>query len=519
MNISAPFIHRPVATTLLSVALLLAGALAYRLLPVAPLPQVEFPVIQVQAILPGASPETMASAVATPLERQFGRIAGVTEMTSQSLRGATTIVLQFDLNRSIDAAARDVQAAINAARSQLPTTLPNNPTYRKVNPADAPIMILALTSDTLPIGRVFDAADSILAQKLSQVEGVGQVFVGGGAKPAVRVQVDPGLLSQIGVGLKDVRASLGAVNANSPKGELANRTDAWAITANDQLFGAEQYRPVIVAYKNGAPIRLGDVAEVTDSVEDVRTAGLANGKRAVLIVLFRQPGTNIIETVDRVRGLLPLLQASVPPAIKLAVVLDRTTTIRASFRDIQITLVISIVLVVFVVFAPLAERARHPDPERGRAPVAARHVRRHVLPRLQPRQPLAHGADDLDGLRRRRRHRGPRERHALPRGGILEARRGAARLARDRLHRALDEHLAGGRVHPDPPDGRHRGPALPGVRRHPRAGHRRLADRLADRHPHDVRALAPDARRRGPPRLAVPARRARLRGPPARCTR
>src|SRR5262249_2747379 len=350
MNISAPFINRPVATTLLSVALLLAGALAYRSLAVAPLPQVEFPVIQVQAILPGASPETMASAVATPLERQFGRIAGVTEMTSQSLLGATTIVLQFDLNRSIDAAARDGQAAINAARSQLPTTLPNNPTYRKVNPADAPIMIIALTSDTLPIGRVFDAADSILAQKLAQVEGVGQVFVGGGAKPAVRVQVNPSLLSQLGVGLRDVRAALNRANANSPKGELSGRTDAWAVNANDQLFNADEYRPIVVAYKNGAPIRIGDVAEVSNSVEDVRTAGLSNGKRAVLIVLFRQPGTNIIETVDRVRGLLPLLQASVPPAITLSVVLDRTTTIRASFPDIQITLVISIVLVVMVVF-------------------------------------------------------------------------------------------------------------------------------------------------------------------------
>jgi multidrug efflux pump len=350
MNISAPFIHRPVATALLSVALLLAGALAYRILPVAPLPQVEFPVIQVQAVLPGASPETMASAVATPLERQFGRIAGVSEMTSQSLLGATTIVLQFDLNRSIDAAARDVQAAINAARGQLPTALPNNPTYRKVNPADAPIMILALTSDTLPLGRLFDAADSILAQKLAQVEGIGQVFVGGGAKPAVRVQVDPAQLSQLGVGLRDVREALGQANANSPKGELSGRENAWAISANDQLFNADQYRPVIVAYKNGAPIRLGDVAEVSNSVEDVRAAGLANGKRAVLLVLFRQPGTNMIETVDRVEALLPLLQASIPPAIKLAVVLDRTTSIRASFRDIQITLLISIVLVVLVVF-------------------------------------------------------------------------------------------------------------------------------------------------------------------------
>ena len=350
MNIAEPFIRRPIATTLLSVALLLAGIVAYRQLPVAPLPQVEFPVIQVQASLPGASPETMASSVATPLERQFGRIAGVTEMTSTSLLGACTVVLQFDLNRNVDAAARDVQAAINAARSQLPAGLPSNPKYRKVNPADAPIMILALTSDVLPVGRMYDAADSILAQKLSQVEGIGQVIVGGGAKPAVRVRVDPARLSQIGLSLEQVRAALGTVNANSPKGELANATTAWGIHATDQLFEADQYRPVIVAYQKGAPLRLGDIAEVESSVEDVRTGGFANGKRAVLIVMYRQPGANIIETVDRVIDLLPSLRASIPPSIELGVVLDRTTTIRASFRHVQTTLLLSIGLVVFVVF-------------------------------------------------------------------------------------------------------------------------------------------------------------------------
>ena len=350
MNVAEPFIRRPIATTLLSVALLLAGVVAYRTLPVAPLPQVEFPVIQVQASLPGASPETMASSVATPLERQFGRIAGVTEMTSTSLLGACTVVLQFDLNRNVNAAARDVQAAINAARSQLPAGLPSNPKYRKVNPADAPIMILALTSDVLPVGRMYDAADSILAQKLSQVEGIGQVIVGGGAKPAVRVRVDPARLSQIGLSLEQVRAALGTVNANSPKGELANATTAWGIHATDQLFEADQYRPVIVAYQKGAPVRLGDIAEVESSVEDVRTGGFANGKRAVLIVMYRQPGANIIETVDRVMDLLPSLRASIPPSIELRVVLDRTTTIRASFRHVQATLLLSIGLVVFVVF-------------------------------------------------------------------------------------------------------------------------------------------------------------------------
>jgi multidrug efflux pump len=350
MGISEPFIRRPVATSLLSLALLLAGVVAYRTLPVASLPQVEFPVIQVQAVLPGASPENMASSVATPLERQFGRIAGVTEMTSTSLLGATTIVLQFDLSRSIDAAARDVQAAIIAARGQLPSNLPNNPTYRKVNPADAPIMILGLTSDTLPVSRLFDAADSVLAQKLSQVPGVGQVIVGGGAKPAVRVRVDPLRLSQMGIGLDEIRAALRAVNANSPKGEVADAKRAWTITATDQLFEADHYRPVIVGYKNGAAIGLGDIAEVESSVEDLRTGGLANGKRAVLIIMFRQPGSNIIDTVDRVRALMPELRASIPPAIDLGVLLDRTTTIRASFHDVQITLMLSIVLVVLVVF-------------------------------------------------------------------------------------------------------------------------------------------------------------------------
>ncbi len=350
MNIAEPFIRRPVATTLLSVAVLLAGTMAYRVLPVAPLPQVEFPVIQVQANLPGASPETMAASVATPLERSFGRIAGITEMTSTSLLGNTTIVLQFDLNRNIDAAARDVQAAINAARTDLPATLPTNPTYRKVNPADAPIMILALTSGILPIGRVYDAADSILAQKLSQVEGIGQVVVGGAARPAVRVQVDPARLTQLGLGLDQVRNALRTVNANTPKGALAGPDRAWTMTANDQLFTAEQYRPVIIAYRNGAPVRLSDVATVSESVENIRNAGVANGERAVLMIIYRQPGTNIIETVDRVVARMPELRASVPPAMTLAVVLDRTTTIRAAFRDIQLTLVLSVALVILVVF-------------------------------------------------------------------------------------------------------------------------------------------------------------------------
>src|SRR5437660_1984215 len=287
MSISAPFIKHPIATTLLMSAIFLVGVVAYPMLPVAPLPQVDFPTIQVSATLPGASPETMASSVATPLERFLGRIAGVNEMTSSSTLGSTGIVLQFDLSRNIDAAARDVQAAINAARSQLPSNLPNSPIYRKINPADAPIMIMAATSETMPLGRIYDAADSILAQKLSQVKGVGQVTVGGGARPAVRVDVNPTALARYGIGLDDVRFALRSANANVPKGALADQTGRWVITATAHLSKANQYRPLIVAYRKAAPGPLSDVAEISDSLADVRTARLANGKPAVLLIIFR----------------------------------------------------------------------------------------------------------------------------------------------------------------------------------------------------------------------------------------
>jgi multidrug efflux pump len=352
MNVSAPFIKRPIGTSLLTLALLMSGALAFSFLPVAPLPQVEFPVIQVSASLPGASPETMASAVATPLERQFGRIAGINQMTSVSQLGATGIVLQFDLNRNIDAAARDVQAAINAARSQLPSYLPGNPSYRKVNPADAPILIVSMTSDSVTLPDIYDQANSILSQKLAQVGGVGQVYVAGGANPAVRAELDPNLLNKFGIGLDAVRVALGNANANRPKGEVGNDVHSWPIVDNDQMLHADQYRPLVVAYnpQNGAAVRLGDVGTVWDSVEDAHIYGLSDGKPAVLLIIFRQPGANIIETVDNVLGLLPQLEAAISPAIKLTVVSDRTTTVRASLRDIEITLVISVVLVILVVF-------------------------------------------------------------------------------------------------------------------------------------------------------------------------
>jgi multidrug efflux pump len=355
MNISAPAIERPVATTLLTIALLMAGALAYMQLPVAPLPQIDFPVISVGASLPDASPETMASAVATPLERQFGRIAGINQMTSSSQLGSTGITMQFDLNRNIDAAARDVQAAINAARGYLPSDLPSNPTYRKINPADSPVIILEMTSEAMTQDEMYDVADSIMGQKLSQVDGVGQVFVWGSSQPAVRIEANPQALNQMNLGLEAVRTAIAAQNSNQAKGSLDDGSKMWMVRANDQLMKAKDYKGLIVAYRNGAPVRLSDVADVQDSYSNVNNAGSFNGKPSVLIVIFRQPGANIIATADRVIAALPFLKASLPPAIHLEIGLDRTTSVRASVADVQRTLIISVVLVVLVVFVFLRE--------------------------------------------------------------------------------------------------------------------------------------------------------------------
>jgi hydrophobe/amphiphile efflux-1 (HAE1) family protein len=410
MHFSAPFIRRPVATFLMSAAVILAGAVAYTLLPVASLPQVEFPVISVGASLPGADPETMASSVATPLERQFSKIAGVNEMTSYSSTGSTGVVLQFDLSRDVNGAARDVQAAINAARSQLPANLPSNPGYYKVNPADSPIMIIALTSDTMTVPQLYDACDSILAQKIAQVPGVGQTWCGGSAKPAVRIEANPMQLAHYGVGLEALRAAIGTVNVNQPKGYLQDDERRWSVSATDQLFGAAAYAPLIVATDRGPVssaaastglpasvasavanmptanggatssstsaagsgsaatpsaavaagaahgiVRIRDVAKVVDSVEDVHATGVFNGKPAILVIVFKTSTANVIETVDNVKKMLPMLEASIPPAIQVHVALDRTTTIRASVRDVTRTLVISIMLVILVVFLFLRE--------------------------------------------------------------------------------------------------------------------------------------------------------------------
>ena len=418
VHFSAPFIKRPVATFLLSIAIILAGAVAYKLLPVSSLPEVEYPVISVGAGLPGADPETMASSVATPLERQFSKIAGINEMTSSSSTGSASITMQFDLSRDVNGAARDVQAAINAARSQLPANLPSNPTYRKINPADAPIMILALTSKTLNVPQLYDACDSILAQKIAQVAGVGQTFCGGSAKPAVRIEANPNLLANTGIGLEALRAAIATVNVNQPKGYLTNESQRWSISTTDQLFGAAAYAPLIIATDRGpvssagastglpasvasavqtsttpangslstgsagsttgsgsgagttgaaataaattdpgghGVVRIQDVARVIDGVEDIHTGGLFNGEPAILVVVFKSPGANVIQTVDNVLGMLPTLQASIPPAIKINVALDRTTTIRASVKDVTRTLVISLLLVIMVVFLFLRE--------------------------------------------------------------------------------------------------------------------------------------------------------------------
>ncbi|MBV9498714.1 MAG: efflux RND transporter permease subunit [Acidobacteriaceae bacterium] len=353
MNLSSPFIKRPVATTLLTAAIAIAGAVAFRLLPVSPLPQVDFPTISVQASLPGASPEIMASSVATPLERQFGRVSAVTEMTSSSSLGQTSITLQFDLNRNIDAAARDVEAAINAARSYLPADLPGNPTYRKVNPADSPIMIIALTSNTLPPGALYDAGSTILMQRISQIRGVGQVIVGGSSAPAVRIDVNPTQINHYGLSLENLRTTIAAQTSNLAKGWFSNANKTWMIDANDQLLHAVDYEPLLI--KPGSTLKLTDVAKVTDSVQTVRSLGIANGKRAALLIIFRQPGANIIDTVDGIRAALPELKASINQAIDMTVTLDQTVTIRASVQGVEITLLISVILVVLVVFAFLRD--------------------------------------------------------------------------------------------------------------------------------------------------------------------
>ena len=510
MDPSTPFIRRPVATTLLTFGLAAAGAVAFFKLPVSPLPQVDFPTISVQATLPGASPQDVATTVASPLERHLGQIADVTEMTSSSTVGATRITLQFGLNRDINGAARDVQAAINAARADLPTSLRTNPTYRKVNPADAPILILTLTSDTLTRGELYDAASTVLAQKLSQVEGIGEVVVGGSSLPAVRVDLIPQALYKYGIGLEDVRAALASANAHSPKGGIDVGDQRYQIYANDQANKADDYKSLIVAYRNGAAVHLSDVGEVTDGVENLRNAGLANGKPAVLIILYRQPGANIISTVDLVKALMPQLRASISPAIDIGLAVDRSTTIRTSLarrrahadhrrdagdrRGVRVP----------------AKPARDADPGGRGLGVADRDLRRHVPDRLQPRQSVADGADGRDRLCRRRRHRRAGKHHPLHRGRDVAAGGRAQGRQRGRLHRAVDEHLADRRLHSDPADGRHRRPPVPRIRDDDLDIDPDLAGDFAGDHADDVRGAAARRHRRTA-RQALSDQRALLR--------
>jgi multidrug efflux pump len=440
MNISAPFIRRPVATTLLTVGITLAGAIAFSVLPVSPLPQVDFPTISVQASLPGGSPEIMASSIATPLERQFGHIAGVTEMTSSSSLGSTNVSLQFDLSRNIDGAARDVEAAINAARTYLPADLPANPTYRKVNPADSPIMILGLTSDKYDKPTMYDYASSVIAQKLSQLQGVGQVNVGGGAGPSVRVEVDPTKLNSFGQTITSVKTILSQQNVHEATGQIADGTHTADIVTNDQMHQADDYKPLVIGYNNGAAVRLSDVADVSNGAQNVRAAGYLDGIPSITLIVFRQPGANIIETNDRIQAELPSIQASIPQGIHITMVLDRTTTIRASVNDVEASLIGSVVLVVLVVFMFLRNWRATLIPT---VAVPASLIGTFAVMYL-----LGYSLDNLSLM-------------ALTISTGFEGRiRG---LARNRVHNLLHQYVADCGLHSDPADGGHRGTPVPRV--------------------------------------------------------
>ena len=490
MNVSAPFIARPIGTTLITIGVALAGVLGFVRLPIAPLPQVDIPTISVSASLPGASPDTMAATVAAPLERVLGNIAGVTEITSRSSLGSTGITLQFELDRDIDGAARDVQSAINAARTLLPSGMPSNPTYRKVNPAAAPIMIISLTSDTLTRGQMYDAASTVLAQRLSQVEGVGQVNVGGGALPAVRVELNPDRLAANGIALDSVRQAITATNVNRPKGVVEEGGRSWQIGANDQARTAADYAPILLSYRDGAAVRLRDVATVVDSVQDVRNYGVANGKPAIVLFVLKSPGANIIETVERVREILPHLRGIDPCSHRRArhqrshadhSCLPARGRARACHRHRPCGPGRA------AVPAQLARDAAARDRRSG---FARRHRRRDVPVRLQLRQPLGHGAYRGDRFRGRRCHRRARKHHPAHRAGPHAARGSAEGCARDRLHR--DFHLAEprGGIHSVAADGRRGRAPVPRVRSGSFRRHPGLDGGVADHHADDGRDAA-----------------------------
>ena len=460
MSFVGLFIQRPIATTLLAIGLALAGATALFLLPVSPLPNIDIPTISVTASMAGASPEVMAETVATPLERHLGVIAAVTEMTSRSSLGSTQVVLQFDIDRNIDGAARDVQAAIVAAKADLPTALRSNPTYRKVNSANQPIVIIALTSKTLTPGEIYDQATNILEQKLSQISGVGDVTLNGATQPAIRVELNPRALAKYGLSAEDVRAAISGANANSPKGGIDQGTQRFQVYANDNADPSRRLQDLIVAYRTntnaqGAAIRLSDVAQVYDGVENVRVLGIADGKPAILVQITQQPGANVIQVVDRIRALLPQLVHDLPPAVDLAVISDGTVSIRNSVRDVEETLVISTLLVVLTVFLFLRNFRATMVPAVSVPLALFGTVRHHVHGRLQPGQFFADGADRFDRLCRRQHHRRAGECHPPSGDGRNADGGGPERRPGSQLHRHLHEHFAHCGVLPDPADGRH----------------------------------------------------------------
>ncbi len=466
MSVSSPFIHRPIATSLLGVAVMLGGVLGYLWLPVSSLPQVDFPTIQVTTQLPGASPDVMASLVTAPLERNFGQIPSLQLMTSSSSFGISQITLQFDLNRDIDAGAQDVQAAINASGSVLPKNLPYPPVYSKVNPADAPMVTLAITSNTISMRSLSDIADTLIAQRLSELSGVGRVTVQGNIRPAVRIQADLSRLANYGIALEDLRNVIVAANVAGPKGSLDGAHQSYTIAANDQIAAAAAYRNVIVTYRNGAPVLLRDVADVIDDIENNKVGGFYQGKPAIVVDIQRQPGANVIETVQRIKNELPKLQRSMPVGATLTVVHDATASIRASVRDVQFTLILSVALVITVVLIFLRTIRATIIAGVALAALPDRDLRDHVVLRIFARQPVADGADDRDRLRRRRCHRHDRE-HRSPHGGRRgPVRGGAARRQRNRLHRDLAHGLADRGFHPASVHDRAGRPHVPRVRAH-----------------------------------------------------
>ena len=495
MSVSEPFIRRPIATSLLGIALMIGGALGYWALPVSALPQVDFPTVQVTTQLPGASPDVIASLITAPLERQLGQIPSLSSMQSTSSFGVSQISLQFDLNRDIDGATQDVQAAINAAAGILPKNLPYPPTYAKVNPADAPVMTLALTSETISLRAMSDIADTILGQRLSQISGVGRVAILGGLKPAVRVQADLARLAAYGISMEDLRNAIAGANVSGPKGSLDGAQQAYTIAANDQIAAAEAYKPIIIAYRNGSPVTIGDVAIIVDGLENDRTGGWYQGTPAVIIDIQRQPGANVIEVVRQIRAEIPKVQRAIPAGVNLTIVSDRTVTIRASVRDVQFTLILSVVLVTLVVLLFLRS-------------LRATLIAGVALPLslitsfgimyfcgLQPRQSVADGADDRHRLRGRRRHRDDRE-HRPPHGerrvrdgGVAEGRQ------RNRLHRDLADGVADRGVHPAAVHVRTGRAHVPRIRADADDRGRDLGDRLADADADDVLAAAEACRR------------------------